>query len=210
VSDEPRDATLEGLLELFGQAMRRGMFTSEPGRIVDYDATKRRASVLLMNQRSHVDENQKRVVESVAQVHNVPIVFLGAPGRGITWPVRAGDDCLLWFASSSTARWKVTGKPGDPGDDRTHDLTDCFAMVCPFFGQFDAPTDAVVTHGATRLGDPGAIDDKYKVVIRDTLAKFMTVLGGVADTAGACTALHDALAAAGWPNDWVATLVKAK
>lgn len=210
MSDDPRDVPLEGLLDTFGQAMRRGMFTSEPGRVVDYDATKRRATVLLMNQRSHIDENQKRVVESVAQVHNVPVVFLGAPGRGITWPVRPGDDCLLWFASSSTARWKATAKSGDPGDDRTHDLTDCFAMVCPFFGQFDVPTDAVTTHGLTRLG---AHDAAQAVVVQSALDTFISALthaiGAAAAGDGGHAALSDLKTELG---AWAAgtTLVKAK
>lgn len=210
MNDDPRDVPLETLLATFGEGLRRSMFTSEPGRIVDYDATTRRASVLLANQRSHVDAQRQVIVETVSQVHNIPVVFLGAPGRAITWPVKVGDDCLLWFASSSIARWKATGRPGDPGDTRTHDINDCFAMVCPFFGQMDAPTDAIVTQGLTRIGGSDAND---AVVVQSALTHFLDALvdaiGAAAPNDGGRTALTQLQTSLG---AWAAgtTLAKAK
>lgn len=213
MNDEPRDATLEGLLDLLRQVTRDDLRVALPGRVTAYDAATQRASVQPLIKHANLDETEQRVAKLLPEVHSVPVQFPGGGGMRITWPLAKGDTVLLVFASSSIARWKRTGGEVDPGDDRRHDLNDAIAI--PGLHDFahipsTAPTDAIVTHGDTRLGDPNATDDKYKVAIRATLDKFMDVLSGVTDTAGACEALHAALETANWPGAFVATKVRAK
>lgn len=195
MSDEPRNTPLEGLLETFGEAMRRGLFTSEPGKITRYDANARRASVQLSIPRSHVDRNDDRVVELVPELTSVPVVFMG-PARGaITWPVRAGDDCLVWFASSSTKRWRRTARAGvDPGDDATHDINAAFCMVCDFFSTIDAPADKTVINGPTRVGGATGTEktimaDTFVSKLGDVVTEIVSALNGIAPLSGATVAV---------------------
>lgn len=177
--DDPRDTPLEGLLATFGQALLRGVWTSIPGVIAAYDSAKQRASVDIAVKRAHVDPASKRVAEQVSQVHDVPVMFFG-PARGrVTTPVQPGDECLLFFASSSVTRWKKTGGIVDPGDDRTHDINDGFALVVDFRGGTPAPNDATVVHGPVKLGGPTGTE---KTIKADTFEdKLDDVMGAIFD-----------------------------
>lgn len=65
--------------------------------------------------------------EELPVVANVPIWFPRGGGASITWPVAAGDGCLLVFSERSLDAWKAGG--ANPADPRKHDLTDAVAFV---------------------------------------------------------------------------------
>jgi hypothetical protein len=163
MNDQPADPQLEDLLNLINQCQRSGLWTMLPGEIVDYNAGSQSASVqpLIMTRQPQEDDTVN--VMSAPIVHNVPVMMMG-PGRGrITFPIAAGDTCALWFASRSIARWVTNGGQVDPGDDRTHDLSDAICIVgLHNFAQVptDAPTNAVVFNlgsGITaKIGSSGA------------------------------------------------------
>lgn len=180
--DDPRDIPLEGLLATFREALLRGVFTSIPGRVASYDSDKQRASVDLAIKRAHADDSSERVVEQLPQVHDVPIMFLGASRGRMTTPVQPGDECLVFFASSSVARWKKIGGIPDPGDDRMHDINDAFALVVDFRGGTPAPTDAVVIHGPVKLGGPTGTEKTIKAATWED--KFGDVIAAIASACG--------------------------
>jgi len=47
----------------------------------------------------------------------------------MTFPVAAGDDCLLVFCSRSIDEWWISGEKHVPHDLRKHDLSDAIAIV---------------------------------------------------------------------------------
>jgi hypothetical protein len=213
VSDQPRDATLEGLLELVRQVTRDDLRVALPGRVTAYDAAKQRASVQVLVWHAHLDEQEERIAKPLPELQGVPVAFPGGGGMRITWPLAVGDSVLLVFASSSIARWKATGREGDPGDDRRQDLNDAIAI--PGLHDFahvptPAPTDAIVTHGLTKLGGPDATKD---VVVQSALDTFITALthaiGAAVPNDGGHAALTDLKTQLG---AWAAgtTLTKAK
>ena len=60
---------------------------------------------------------------------DVPVVFPGGGGFALTFPVAAGDECLVVFASRCIDAWWQSGGVGEPMEPRMHDLSDGFALV---------------------------------------------------------------------------------
>ena len=60
---------------------------------------------------------------------DVPVFFPGTRSAGITWPVSAGDECLVIFADFQIDEWLISGNEGEPASARCHDLSDAFAFV---------------------------------------------------------------------------------
>ena len=57
------------------------------------------------------------------------VVFPGGGGFALTFPVAAGDECLVVFASRCIDAWWQSGGVGEPMEPRMHDLSDGFALV---------------------------------------------------------------------------------
>ena len=62
-------------------------------------------------------------------VRDVPVFFPGNRSGAVTWPVSAGDECLLVFADFDIDRWFETGEAEEPLSARSHGLSDAFAFV---------------------------------------------------------------------------------
>ena len=185
-----------------------------PGRIVAYDSVRQSVTVQIEVPDVEFDEDDGTpTVTPIPALKDVPVQIYGGGGCRYTLPLQVGDTGSVIFASSATARWKLTGKVVDPGTDRHHSLAD--AVFHPGLHDYAhvptaAPSSVGCLHGPHYIGDASLGDDKYKAVIRATLDQFMTILSGVADAAGACAALHTALQTANWPDLFTATKVRLK
>ncbi|MBG6243294.1 MAG: translation initiation factor IF-2 [Candidatus Symbiopectobacterium sp. Dall1.0] len=62
---------------------------------------------------------------------DVPVVFPRGGGVTLTFPVAAGDECLVVFADRCIDFWWQNGGVQESVDPRQHDLSDAFAMVGP-------------------------------------------------------------------------------
>ena len=71
----------------------------------------------------------KRGLFSLPVIRDVPVFFPGSKDQAVTWPVSAGDECLLIFADSDIDRWFDSGETEDPSSARQHSLPDAFAFV---------------------------------------------------------------------------------
>jgi hypothetical protein len=61
---------------------------------------------------------------------DVPVVCLGGGGARLTFPIEAGDGCLVLFSDRDIDAWWATGSTGSiPNSPRTHNLSDGFAIV---------------------------------------------------------------------------------
>jgi hypothetical protein len=204
------------------------VFTSRPGRVVSYDATRQTADVQATVRSAYTSEVGDRVSEALPLFRSVPVMFFGGGPYRTTYPVTAGDTCLVLFSDCSNDRWLAQGGTDvDPGDDRHHCLSDGVAIV----GLRDfkhslknAPTDRMsIGHdqGATveihpnevRLGSNAATND---VVVQSALDGFMSALSSAITTLGASpagpalTALRTALQALNASAGWKAGTSKVK
>jgi hypothetical protein len=106
------------------------LFTSMPGRILSYHQDRQAANVQPTVRSSYVSEIGVRIPDPLPMIPSVPVVFLGGGSFRTTYPVAAGDTCLLLFANCSLDRWLAQGGGDvDPGDDRRHYISDAIALV---------------------------------------------------------------------------------
>lgn len=63
-------------------------------------------------------------------IPDVPILFPRFAKGRLTWPVEAGDPCLLVFCDRSIEEWTDADgeREVEPTDPRTHDITDALAI----------------------------------------------------------------------------------
>lgn len=67
----------------------------------------------------------------LALLVDVPVVFQRGGGVTLTFPVKAGDECLVIFADRCIDFWWQNGGVQEPVDSRQHSLSDAFAIVGP-------------------------------------------------------------------------------
>ncbi|KGM25787.1 translation initiation factor IF-2 [Photorhabdus luminescens] len=85
---------------------------------------------------------------------DVPVIFPRGGGVTLTFPVRAGDECLVVFADRCIDYWWQSGGIQEPVDPRQHNLSDGFAIVGPQSQQQKIPN--ISTHTAQLRSDDGA------------------------------------------------------
>lgn len=59
----------------------------------------------------------------------VPVIFLGGGGFSVTWPIAAGDECLLIFHDRAFDNWFTNGAGLPPPVGNLHDISDAFCIV---------------------------------------------------------------------------------
>lgn len=75
------------------------------------------------------DDAGKKSSLSLPLLVDVPVIFPRGGGVTLTFPVKAGDECLLMFADRCIDFWWQNGGVQEPVDGRMHDLSDAFAIV---------------------------------------------------------------------------------
>ncbi|MEP8723501.1 Gp138 family membrane-puncturing spike protein, partial [Enterobacter kobei] len=77
------------------------------------------------------DNDGNRVTKNYPLLVDVPVIFPRGGGCTLTFPVKAGDECLVIFADRCIDFWWQNGGVQEPVDDRVHDLSDAFCIVGP-------------------------------------------------------------------------------
>lgn len=181
MTDQPRTPGLEHVAALIADTALASARTFLPGRVSSYDPNKQSVAVQIMIKEPHVAEDDEDVVEIVAELHDVPVVFYGGPSGRITVPILKGDVGRIVWSMRSIAKWKNVGGIVDPDDPRVHDINDC--VFEPGLHDFkhvptSAPTDAIVMHGATKVGGPTGTQKTYMaethITAMDTMLDAMT------------------------------------
>ncbi|MGA4365438.1 Gp138 family membrane-puncturing spike protein [Pantoea ananatis] len=78
-----------------------------------------------------VDEKGQIQSAPLSLLTDVPVIFPRGGGCTITFPVKAGDECLVVFSDRCIDFWWQNGGVQEPVDPRQHDLSDAFAFVGP-------------------------------------------------------------------------------
>nr|WP_314590129.1 Gp138 family membrane-puncturing spike protein [uncultured Serratia sp.] len=77
------------------------------------------------------DDAGKKSSLSLPLLVDVPVIFPRGGGVTLTFPVKAGDECLLVFSDRCIDFWWQNGGVQESVDSRMHDLSDAFAIVGP-------------------------------------------------------------------------------
>lgn len=62
-------------------------------------------------------------------LQGVPVYFPNGGGVTITFPIAAGDECIILFNDRDLDNWIIEGAGQPPGTARTHDFSDGMALV---------------------------------------------------------------------------------
>lgn len=145
---DPREryANMLETLRTFVEGQQSTMWTALPGIIVSFNATAVTATVqpAIKGIQQTPDLQSKYVNMPVCP--DVPVIFPHGGGYSLTFPVAAGDECLLVFSSRNIDNWWAQGGVQQPFDRRQHDLSDAFAILGPF-SQAHRPSGGVSNSG---------------------------------------------------------------
>lgn len=101
---------------------------ASPGIIQTFDASKQTVTVLVaVKERIKIEGVVS--LASIPLLVDVPIVIPQAGGYNLTFPIQAGDECLLVFSDTCFDAWYQNGGMQAPMSLRRHDLSDAFAIV---------------------------------------------------------------------------------
>jgi hypothetical protein len=196
----------------FAEAMRN-TYVALPARVESYDRAKQSCSVQPLIKGTKPAEDGTRQPERDPVITNVPVVFPGAGGYSITFPLEPGDTVLLVFSSRSLARWLAVGGEVEPGDERRQHINDAIAIpgLRPFSdpiqsGGVDddnliirADGEIVADSGANAIRLGSALASAR--IARDIdLQVLEAIIQTCPDGLGFGTALKAALTSNGWPN----------
>lgn len=103
--------------------------TALPAIIISFDASTRTVTAQPTIQRVFSEGEGLEGATNLPPCVDVPVVFPMGGGYELTFPIKAGDECLLMFAERCIDGWFESGQPTQPNDFRQHDLSDAFAIV---------------------------------------------------------------------------------
>lgn len=87
---------------------------------------------------------------------DVPVVFPRGGGGSLTFPLAAGDEGLLVFASRNIDAWWQSGGAQKAADSRMHHLSDAFFLPGPY-SQASRPSAPVATDEIQLRRDDGTV-----------------------------------------------------
>ena len=77
------------------------------------------------------DEKGNKTPQTINQLVDVPVCFIGGGNMLATFPIAAGDEALLIFADRCHDFWFAKGGVQRPAEPRIHSMSDGFAIVGP-------------------------------------------------------------------------------
>lgn len=107
------------------------LFTALPGFIISFDPMKMLAVIQVTIQFTQTDEQGNPNVVTMAPLVDVPVIFPNAGGFALTFPLAAGDEVLVIFASRCIDGWWQNSGVQPQAEFRMHDLSDGFAIPGP-------------------------------------------------------------------------------
>ena len=124
--DDPEESMRMALEDFQSQ-----IWTALPGVVSVVDLDKQTVSVQPSIQGSVSSADGSSQSVNLPLLVDVPICWPRAGGFAVTFPVKAGDEVLVVFASRCIDSWWQSGGVGAQAEVRMHDLSDGFAILAP-------------------------------------------------------------------------------
>ena len=104
------------------------MWTAMPGYVVSFDPVNMTCQVQVALTTTLPQENGASVVKPIPVLLDCPVCFPGGGGVTLTFPLVAGDECLVVFASRCIDAWWQQSGLQPQAEFRMHDLSDGFVI----------------------------------------------------------------------------------
>lgn len=131
VSDQTRSGDLAETFKSERETTKNQIRVALPGIVQSFDPGAVTAVVQPAIRSVETDNDGNRITKNYPLLVDVPVVFPRGGGCTLTFPVKAGDECLVIFADRCIDFWWQNGGVQEPVDDRVHDLSDAFCIVGP-------------------------------------------------------------------------------
>lgn len=154
------------------QSNQAGIWTAVPGIIQKVNLTALTVEVQPSIQALVTGANQQKQFTNLPVCPDVPIYFPRGGGYTMTYPIKAGDECLLVFSSRCIDSWWDQGGVQPQRELRMHDLSDGFALVGPFSQK------TKIANVSTNTVQMRSDDGKNYVEIDTDNKKLTTIVGG--------------------------------
>lgn len=119
---------LSGIMAAF-EGHQAGVWTALPGIIQSFNAAKQTCVVQPAIQGRVQAPDGSFSWVTLPLLLDCPVFFASGGGVTLTFPVVAGDECLVVFASRCIDQWWQSGAISVQAEMRMHDLSDGFAFV---------------------------------------------------------------------------------
>ena len=108
------------------------LWTALPGIILSFDAAALTCEVQPAIQGKKRDEDGSITLVNLPILLDCPVVVPHAGGCSLTFPLKAGDECLVVFSCRAIDLWWQSGGVQPPAETRMHDLSDGFVIPGPY------------------------------------------------------------------------------
>ncbi len=149
---------------------------SRPGRIETFDSATGKAGVKPLIQFPVKDRDTGVVTTlELPVINDVPIAVMQGGGGRLTFPISAGDPCMLIFSEVSLDEWLESGGDPDPLDFRRNQLSDAMAIVgIQSFADWQEPLagKTALQFGTGEI----SIDESGKIAIGNSAGELIDLL----------------------------------
>lgn len=132
ITNNERQDSPELVYRAVSDALSTGLRVALPGIIQSFDPEAVTVTVQPAIKGSTRQADGSTVSVVLPLLVDVPVIFPRGGGVTLTFPVTAGDECLVVFGDRCIDFWWQNGGVQEPGSDaRQHHLADGFALVGP-------------------------------------------------------------------------------
>ena len=128
----PTDPQLKDLLDYFKKALKLEFNCHHVATVTSFDSEKQTVNATINYQKTFLQMTngvQSTGLISYPLAVSCPVIILGGGGGGVTFPIAAGDECLLLFNDRDIDNWFNGSSNSPPATARLHAFTDAFALI---------------------------------------------------------------------------------
>ncbi len=125
---------LRDLCDLVKRELLLEMNCHALAKVTSFDATRQTVTCQILYGQQYYQRDPRSgkystVLVQYPLVIDCPVVVLGGGGAALTFPILAGDECLLMFNDRDIENWYAGTAGGAVATDRTHSIADGFALI---------------------------------------------------------------------------------
>lgn len=131
VSQKPKvSPNLAATMQAVLRAAKLSINCVQVGTIVAFDPANQTASIsIAMKAITGINEDGTKVLQDYPVLLECPVMVLQGGSNHITFPITAGDSCIILFNDRQIDEWLNFGDGRDPKASRFHDISDGIAIV---------------------------------------------------------------------------------
>ncbi len=193
----PADPSLKDLMDMLKKDVFLSLNCHHVGTIQSFDADSQTASVTINYKKTYFQLSPATglygpVLVDYPALVDCPVMFLGG---ALTFPVAAGDECLVFFNDRDMDNWLQGGAGSALATPRLHSFADGIILVGlrsqgNVLGDFDT-TRAVLKNGTTMVGVGDSLvkiaNDQYALngLVQDLISEITDLTSAVNDLTSA-------------------------